>query len=234
MNSHHIFIDSTNSVNPSNITYSLSTIRNIKKIVVRAYEIPNSYYIVNSSNNVLDFIDSANNIYSITVPPGNYDAYDFTVQLNTLMSATLANTRAIYNENNYKISFSNSVTQINILSSSSISGIIGLTGNSGLINDFTCQNICNLQSNYIYLKTNLFNDGLKKSYINEVFKNYIRIQNDANMGNYIVMHTNEELITFDYSDRQNFSELTFQLLDSNEQELDLNGLGFSLELVIYN
>lgn len=234
MNSHHIFIDSTEHVNPSNISYNLSGIRNIKKIVVRAYEIPNSYYIVNSSNNVLDFVDSSNNLYSVTVPPGNYDAYDFTVQLNTLIGATLANTKAIYNENNYKISFSNSVTQINVLSSSSISGIIGLTADSGLINDFTCQNICNLQSNYIYLKTNLFNDGLKKSYINEVFKNYIRIQNNANMGNYIVMHDNEELIKFDYSDRQNFTEITFQLLDLNEAEIDLNGLGFSLELIVYN
>ena len=233
LNSHHIFIDSTSHVNPSNITYSLSTIRNIKKIIIRAYEIPNSYYIINSSNNILRFTDGVTT-YTITVPVGNYDAYDLTVKINALVGAALLNTTATYNENNYKISFSNSTTQINVLSSSSIAGIIGLTSDSGFINDFTCQNIVNLQSNYIYLKTNLFNDGLKKSYINEVFKNYIRIQNDANMGNYIVMHTNEELINFDYSDRQNFSEITFQLLDSNEQELDLNGLGFSLELVIYN
>lgn len=234
MNNHHIYIDSSHYANPSNFSYPLTSVRNIKKVVLSSYEIPNSFYIINSSNNTLMFEDNVPNIYMINIPPGNYDSSTLATVLTDLMDAKLANSVVSYNETNYKLTFTNTVTPFNLLSWSSISNILGLTANSGLTNEFTCQSVLNLQSNYIYLKTNLFQDGIMRAYIHDISKGYIRIQNNMNMGNYLIFHDDNETICFDYSDRQTFNEITFQLLDQNENEIDLNGLGFSLEMILYN
>lgn len=234
MNNHHIYIDSSYYANPSNFSYPLTSVKNIKKIVLSSYEIPNSFYIINNSNNQLYFEDNVPNIYFITVPPGNYDSPTLAVTLNDLMAAKLANSTVTYSDTTYKLTFANTVTKFNLLAWSSISSVIGLTSNSGLTNSFTCQNILDLQCNYIFLKTNLFQDGIKRAYIQDISKGYIRIQNNMNMGNYLIFHDDNEKICFDYSDRQTFSEITFQLLDKKENEIDLNGLGFSLELILYN
>lgn len=231
----YINVDSLNESNPSKFSINLENqLNNVKKVYIRSYEIPVSFYSINSSNNTIDFEDSVPNSYSATITPGNYTPSELASELQTQMSAEYSSTTVSYDSNTYKLTFTNSSSNIKILDSSTISSIIGLDGDSSLSSSVEMSNVVNLNgNNYLFLKSHILFSGsgsLMKN--NNTTRDYVRIPVNANSGGVIMF--SDLTLCFEYLSNVSFKKLDFELLDSSENQLDLNGLGLSLELLIYH
>lgn len=91
---HVVTIDSRSRVNPESTTPSEYTIQfpmigQVKKMRLISTEIPNSQYVINTSNNIIDFIDvgGGRSPVAIAIVPGSYTATELANQLNTQINA---------------------------------------------------------------------------------------------------------------------------------------------------
>ena len=94
-NRHVICVDSRNRENfanttPSNYEFRTPILQNVKQVRLITAEIPNTEYIFNATNNIIDFNDIAGlGIVSATITPGTYTANNLANEINTQMNAAL-------------------------------------------------------------------------------------------------------------------------------------------------
>ena len=189
---------------------------------VQHAEIPNSFYVVNYTNNVVDI-----NSISYTIPVGNYNA-------NTLITALillLPTYTITYNSITNRYTFNNT-SSFTINSSSTCKNIIGLgnVSQSSISNSLTLPYSVNfVPLPRINLKSNFFhfNNFNGIDYSNDLF---LSIQNNTNP-NSMIHYLNQTGIKFKVEDK-NITNFVISITDDDGNYINFNNQDTRISLQI--
>ncbi|MEY3751981.1 MAG: hypothetical protein RLZZ354_523 [Pseudomonadota bacterium] len=189
---------------------------------VQHAEIPNSFYVVNYTNNVIDI-----NSISYTIPVGNYNA-------NTLITALillLPTYTITYNSITNRYTFNNT-SSFTINSSSTCKNIIGLgnVSQSSISNSLTLPYSVNfVPLPRINLKSNFFhfNNFNGIDYSNDLF---LSIQNNTNP-NSMIHYLNQTGIKFRVEDK-NITNFVISITDDDGNYINFNNQDTRISLQI--
>lgn len=225
--------------------------REILSVTLISSNIPKSQYLINNSNNVLDFIDSTSTTYSIQIPVGNYTISELTTQIQTSMNAS--GTTDVYNvtsnsktnkitiatASNFQLLFNGGTekynnSERNIYKDNSIGKLLGytITDLTGA-NSYTSQNQYNLNGpTYVLLHINELNnlDGIKNSIIDA----YAKIPLDTNQNEYkYFKNSNDYNVITEFSPPlARLSQLNIRFLNYDNTFYDFGGLEHTFLLKI--
>jgi len=189
---------------------------------VQHAEIPNSFYVVNYTNNVIDI-----NSVSYTIPVGNYNA-------NTLITALillLPTYTITYNSITNRYTFNNT-SSFTINSSSSCKSVIGLgnVSQSSVLNSLTLPYSVNfVPLPRINFKSNFFhfNNFNGIDYSNDLF---LSIQNNTNP-NSMIHYINQTGIKFKVEDK-NITNFVISITDDDGNYINFNNQDTRISLQI--
>jgi|GEM_PF-6750893 len=192
--------------------------------------IPYSFYNVNSTNNVLEY--TLNSVdYTLEITKANYN-------INTLITYLLTNLETgftiTYDGSTNKLTFTHSTYDFSFNANSTCFEILGFTEKTHLsvsrilisdigINLFTIRNIQISSTNFILNNINTAKPN-KASIL-------ISIPVDVNQGS-IIQYRNINNISSLVHEINNISNLQIQILDQDGDLLDLNGLHYSINLLL--
>ena len=195
---------------------------------VQSVVIPYTFYNINSTNNILDYVLSNNSGGQVVIPYGNYNA----INLATLLTTSMLNFTVKYNPITNKFTFTNSSSEFTFETTSTCFTILGITNSlrSSTNNIYTSTNCVNLLSNMcICIQSNLPTGNINSSKVSE--------------GNILCSFPVEtppySLIT--YKNNNSFktnlfsntiSYINIRVCDHLNQLIDLNGCHFNLTLQI--
>jgi hypothetical protein len=220
--------DATNGSYKSSVLISLPDLsfhfEEIKKVsfCVEHCEVPNSFYIINYTNNILIL-----NSIQYTIQVGNYNVRTFIDYLKTLIPSTFTIT---YSAISNKLTFTNtSIFTINA-STSTINKIIGLstTNLSGaltyelpyVVNFLPIPRI-NFKSNYF--KFNNYNTSDKSSDL------FLSLQNNTGQLN-MINYTNQTQTEFLLQDL-NITTFNINVMDDNNNLINFNNIDWTMTLL---
>ena len=198
-------------------------------ISVQSAIIPNTFYNINSYNNILCYGLVSNMVkINLTIPVGNYNIKDIVSYLNSNMT----NFTVSYNKTYNKLTFQNlSLANFIIYPESTLYGVIGFTNgltyysNSGILQSVNAVNVNSIQ--YINVKLNINTNNITKYNVND--KNII-CSIPVNINSYgIINYKNEnnfKVNTF----RNEITELILQFTDQNGYNINFNGVQWSIVL----
>jgi hypothetical protein len=191
--------------------------------------IPNTFYNINSYNNILCYALVSNNIKQyLTIPVGNYNIKDIVSYLNSYMT----NFTVSYNKTYNKLTFQNlSLANFIIYPESTLYGVLGFSNgltyysNSGILQSVNAVNVNSIQ--YINVKLNINTNNITKYNVND--KNII-CSIPVNINSYgVINYKNEnnfKVNTF----RNEITELILQFTDQNGYNINFNGVQWSIVL----
>jgi hypothetical protein len=225
--------DSGTNNNPS---YLLThQIQDVKKIKVSSVSVPFSYYIVNANTQVFTFEEAAGGPVSFNITNGNYNSTTFPAQLKSQLEAnsngTETYTVTISASTNKLTIASTAVFEIDIASSSSITGFTTATSSA---TTHTADNVINLSgTSNLFLRSNLANFLQRDSIVenNNTYNNVLKqIPINANSGDIIF----KEFSDTDYLEiSADVSDITFSFTDDSNNTIDFNGFPFSVTIQIF-
>lgn len=212
-------------------------ITRITEIVVEALQIPFSYYTVNHSNNILIFDISD----TITITPGNYTA-------TTLCNEIKAQMDIVFPGQSSTVTFSTTTLKMTISkaspftiassttnSASTASIMLGFRKNSTLGTTATGDSALNIAGpNYLLLASDYLTEHIhhKTVYIDDSYKNILyTIPVNTSPGDIITDDPKVPIRLSYKATIQPTDILDFQLLDEFRNQIDLNGLDCSIQLV---
>jgi hypothetical protein len=213
----------------SNITINLpllinksdEAIQNIYFSVLHA-EIPNSFYLVNNTNNKLII-----NSITYTITNGNYNGNSLLLAIKNILPTTFNIT---YNVNTLKYTFTNT-SDFTISKSSTINKLIGgntLADITSISNTLTMPNVINLLP---IPRINIRSPQLNFGNYNQSDGSgdvFLSVQNSAGLGS---MNLYYNLTTTRYIFENNsLQKLEIRITDDYNNELDFNGLDYYLTL----
>jgi len=229
--------------------FTISATNRIKQIQIVEADIPFTWYIFDTTNNYIDFVEPANGPTTfIVIPPGNYTIDEMITTLSDLFNTASPNSytyTATVNPNNYKITIS-STGIFNLLWATGDHSttnpykqlgfnLTNLTGNTA----YTAQNLYNMSGdNYIYIKCNQvlgFDNAITNSNTTIDSKIVTRVPVTVNSGETITYRPSAPITTqLLFNDNNNFTvTLEFSLTGRNNKPLDLNGHNWSFILGIF-
>ena len=192
--------------------------------------IPYSFYNVNDTNNILEY--NLNSVdYTLIITKANYNI----TTLITYLTANLETGFTIsYNASTNKLTFEHSTYEFTFNSNSTCFELLGLTEKTHAstlsiltsdisINFFTIRNIQISSSNFI-----LNNINTAKPNVASIL---ISIPVDVNQGS-IIQYRNINNISSLVHEINNISNLHIQILDQDGDLLNLNGLHYSINLLL--
>jgi hypothetical protein len=198
--------------------------------------IPYSFYNVNMTNNILKYVMrlpdiSTTAVQTITLPYANYNITTLIAKLKQLMDAGFNFT---YNSSTNKLNITHTTNTFWFVAGTNCTELIGLNeifpsteSNNWLsdvsINLFTIRNIQVSSSNFIM--NNICSATPNKASI------ITSIPITVNMGS-IINYRNINNISSLIHEITNISDLHIQLLDQDGDLLDLNGLHWSINLLL--
>jgi hypothetical protein len=193
---------------------------------VQHAEIPNSFYVVNYTNNVIDI-----NSVSYQIPVGNYNA----TNLITALLLLLPTFTITYNSITNRYTFSNSTSFI-INASSTCRSVIGLgnTNETAILNGSVYSLTLPFSVNFVPLprisfKSNFFNfnnfNGI--DYSNDLF---LSIQNNTNP-NSMIHYVNQTGIKFRVQDK-NITTFIISITDDDGNFINFNNQDTRISLQI--
>lgn len=198
-------------------------------ISVQSAVIPNTFYNINNYNNILCYALTSNYIKTyITIPQGNYTIKDIVNYLNSYM----INFSVSYNRTYNKLTFQN-LSNANFIfyPESSIFGILGFTNGltyystTGSLISANGVNMNSIQ--YINVKLNINTNNITKYNVND--KNII-CSIPVNINPYGIINyrndNNFRVNTF----KNEISEIILQFTDQNGNNINFNGVQWSLVL----
>ena len=225
--------------------------REILSVSLISSNVPKSQYLINTSNNVLNFIDSNSTTYEIKIPIGNYTIGELTTQIQNSMNASgttdtyvvsfdsKTNKVTISTTGNFQLLFNGGTekyndSERNIYKENSIGKLIGftITDLSGS-NTYTSQNQYNLNGpTYILLHINELNnlDGIQNSIKNA----YAKIPLDTNQNEYkFFKESNDYNVITEFSPPlARLSQLNIRFLNYDNTLYDFGGLEHTFLLKI--
>lgn len=227
-----------NSGTPSNFSYQLLVaISNPKKVALENIQIYNTAYTINNYNNKLYWTDGASVAHTSTLTNGNYTATSLADHIQDLLNAddTGADTYLVkFSDITGKITISNSGTNFSLTlgtnTTNSCAYTIGFddtnkTGASSYTGDF----VVNLNTKYYTVHTDLLNTN--NTHQSDQINTIIAIvPNNVNFGDCICYSPNLAK-SFDLNQSE-ISSLSFYVKDDRKNTVDLNGVDWSMNLVI--
>lgn len=253
----YLLIDSrdrnqTDYPNPNNYQIDLNEeYKDILSVSLISSNVPKSQYLINSSNNVLNFIDVNSTEFEVQIPIGNYTITELTNQItSSLNAAGSANTFSVSSNSktnkitissasNFQLLFNGGTETYNnstrtIYKENSIGKLIGfsMTDLSGS-NSYTSQNQYDLNGpTYVLLHINELNnlDGIKNS-IKDAFA---KIPFDTNQNEYkFFKESNDyEVITEFSPPLAKLAQLNIRFLNYDNSLYDFGGLDHTFLLKI--
>lgn len=189
---------------------------------VQHAEIPNSFYVVNYTNNVIDI-----NSISYTIPVGNYNANTLIIALILLLPTYTITYNSITNRYTF-----NNTSSFTINSSSTCKNIIGLgnVSQSSISNSLTLPYSVNfVPLPRINLKSNFFhfNNFNGIDYSNDLF---LSIQNNTNP-NSMIHYINQTGIKFKVEDK-NITNFVISITDDDGNYINFNNQDTRISLQI--
>lgn len=205
-------------------------------------KIPTSFYNINTTNNVLKITEDPAGTpdpISVTVPPGNYTESELrTTTIALLNTATL-------NANTYSMTFDSITGKITITTDTTEFFVDSITNGSVLNPAFGFNDAQNTSTSLSLVSIN---------HISLDFLRYLNIKSDLGSNNHY-SKTNLENIgvqvpitegrsTIQFYDNHNgykakmetkhsIKNIRFRIIDSDRNQVDLNGVDWSCEVVIY-
>ena len=229
------FIDSIQRSSGTNENFIITlneTLKRVKKVEITHIEIPYSYYVITSTNNVIDFKDNTSTSQQATIAEGNYSGTSFAGEIQNKLNAIYPGWSVTYSSVTYKLNFQHS-TNFELNTTGTASELIGLLADSGVTTNFTSQGISNLSGpNYIYLKSDTLTRPMRrKPVVGSATSDVLyKIQVVTGPGTTIVNQTIKNN-PYVFPIRQSISTIDFRLEDPDGNVLDLNGLRWSISLV---
>lgn len=180
-------INSKTRINPtsttsSNFTFSFSKkFSRITNIIVKSIQIPFSFYVINSLNNVLKFNSNA---VSVTIEPGNYNTSSLAIELKTKIDAAFgdSSTTVTFSTTTYKITIARSapfvIDAAATVPTSTLAPLIGFTVSSTSAMSATSNNVINLSGpNYIIVESAYLTKAVqhRTNYTSSIYNNALAI-----------------------------------------------------------
>lgn len=240
-----LVINSKARINPntetsSNFTYKVNrNISRIKEVTLHWVAIPNTYYAINATNNVLKLNNAAK---SITITPGNYNTTTLAFELKSKIDTAFAdtNTTVTFSNTTYKLSIARTVAFIvdgvPTISSSTAAPILGYSVSSANALTNIANNVINIAGpNYINLVSAALTKYVfsKTLYVDNTYNTVIASIPTSSSAGGIITLTESIPIAFRYSTKVNLTTtdiIDIQLTDDLGNILDLNGSDVSLEI----
>lgn len=207
-------------------------IQNLISIV--GFEMPNSFYLINSSNNIL-VIKSINPTLTITIPVGNYDVYSLMNEINSNQDFINRNYLLEFNNNTNKYTLSSTTgANFTISNQSTIYKIVGLDGSttssSSSIEFPNCVNLAGVGA--VLIK--LIDLGIQNLDGNGVVSDTLAKVNIDVISGGIISYKQEAENIFSIIDSDIINKLEVKITDEDGVDFDLNGGEFSLVLCLHS
>ncbi len=200
---------------------------------VREVEMPVSWYLIDSTNNVLA-LNVNSSTHSITLDSKNYNITQLLTELHAKFASASFNLTATFDSQTNKVKFaltdSSTFTSLSIHNSSTCLKLIGLVANQvgtvdGTTAEITSQNCINLnRTQNVYIKTNLKLDNINSK--GEIDGTIAKIHVDQPSGG-LVHYKNIDNTKFMLANRT-VNHLEILLEDDEGRALDLNGLDYHI------
>jgi hypothetical protein len=238
-------INSKNRLNPNtetshNFTFSFnSAASRITEIMIERVEIPFSFYIINSSNNVLTFNNGVN---SITLTPGNYTGTTILTEMIYQLNIAFAgqSPTVTFSSSTYKLTISKSTAFIvdssNDVPASTASYVLGFHETSSSSTSVIADSALNISGpNYILITSWYFTKPIqhKMLYSDSTYNSgFWAVPVSASPGDTII-ETPAMTIRFNSKSVIKTTDIIdIQLFDDSGNPLDLNGLDWSMQLIL--
>lgn len=228
--------DKTVSASPStncNVVLS-SPVANVVRIDVRQIEFPYSFYTFNSLTNTFSFYDSVLRI--VTIPQGNYTLSTISTELQTLMNAISSGYTVTYSYITSNITIANATSFI-VKGTGTANNYLGFANtDTASATSISGVNVANLSGpNYLLLKSNALTASKNYSLIGSnstSFKNVLyKIQLVNGPGGMNIL--SDGIFTINYGNTVTISTIDLLVTDSSNNQINLNGLDFSLTLELF-
>lgn len=219
----------SSSVSETSFQYNLNITHNAhSRVLLTRVVIPKTYFNV-AQNNTFTLTELGIDT-TITIPLGNYDFQDLADNLKTLLDAGSTNTATFTvtaSEITGKLSFScDKAASITLGANSGIESVLGLTLSSTYTMPFSSDNIC------------LFNEHDSLSIISNIVGDSNRV-----LATIPIAHNSHwDYSTYVYTDRVIDSKIMnhapsnvyeFTLVNSAGSVVNLNGLSWSFDIIVY-
>jgi len=232
-----LLIDSEDRTAGTNEDFTLTldpVITRVKQVEIVTIEIPFSFYVITSTNYTLNFEDNVATPLTINITPGNYSGTSFATELQTQMNTQMAGFTVSYDDSIYKLRFQNATNFKLILASSTLAPVMGLLADTALATDTTLTGIANLSGpNYILIKSEALTRPKKiKPYFGANQTNvFYKMPIQTGPGTSL-LERNMFSTGIRFPVRQTLRTLDFKLEDPDGVALDLNGVRWSMTLVV--
>ena len=218
-----------NGTKNSNLSIALPSLMNKTDNVLNIYfsivhcEIPNSMYLINSNNNILNFGIP----YTTTLTIGNYNVNTFMTMISSLLPSGMT---LSYNSLTYQFTFSYT-TSFSILSTSTCLSLIGLgTTTSSTSNSIICPYPINfLPLPRIHFRSPQLNFGCYNS-VDTTSDTFLCLQNNGNIGG-MILYNNYAKLRHHY-EKEDLLNLDIRITDDNNNEIDFNNFDWYLSFQI--
>lgn len=220
-------------------TFSFNdTVNRISEISIEKIEIPFSFYVINSTNNVLTFNDAAD---SITITPGNYTGSSLTTEMNIRLAIAFAgqSPNVTFSSSTYKLTITKTAAfKVDTFAdqpTSTASKMLGFQVTSATSTSVTGDSALNISGpNYILITSSFFTAPIQHNtlYSDSSYSNvFWSVPIDTSPGN-IITSTPKSPIRLNYKFTVSSSDvIDLQLRDDLGNVLSLNGLDWSMHLV---
>jgi hypothetical protein len=194
-------------------------------LMVDHCEIPNSFYIVNYTNNMIKI----NNI-SYTIPVGNYNVNNLIIELLALLPVGFTIT---YSNISNKLTFGYTTSFIINASSSTINKVIGLDV-IDLSSDITNKVLCPLIVNFLPIPTISFHSNFLKTnnYSTSDGSSDVFLCLQNNVGSLATInYTNQNNIKYLVQEK-NITDFTITVTNADGFPLNFNGIDWYMSLLL--
>jgi len=230
----HINSKDRTSGSNENLTMDLFLpINNIKNIKIKSIEIPLTHYVVNSTNNTINF--TLGGSHTATLTPGNYTPNQLADEIKTEMNNVSAGFSVSYDNITHKFTISNAAPFDISFTGTTASKLIGLTTDTGSVTSYTSTNCIDLLgTRCIYIKSGAISLLNTKSYVSETMDNIIYKLPLIDENIFILGGNINEYIIINYTGpHSSMTTIDLQLLDDNLTVMDLNGLYWTITFTFY-
>jgi len=214
----------------------VATLNKVKRIEFTHIEIPYTFYSVTSSNNEVNFLNTADEAKTATIPAGNYTGATLATALQTAMNAEMSGFTIAYDANTQKLAATNAA-QFTMSGTGDGAAIVGFTAAIAKGTSATATNPVQVQGpQYLMLKSVALSRmrGRTRKYFNGTgFDDTVyRIPVNVAAGSVIHSYNRGDKYILTPKALQLPSSLDFELEDDRGNTLDLNNQHWSLEMLI--
>jgi hypothetical protein len=223
----------------TNFTFSFNQgVERVSQIIIERVEIPFSYFVITSNNNILTLNNGA---ISITIPVGNYTSASICTELDALLLAQFpsANPNVEFSNQTFRLSITMSqpfiVDSITSNPASTVSVMLGFSITTPSSTTATGSSALNISGpNYIIISSTYFSNFIDTSMLfsNNLYSNAIyAVPVEVSPGDLIIEHPNYPIQLSTKYPILNTDIIDIQLYDDSGNLLNLNGLDWALQVI---